>query len=469
MKKIFTLIATAFIALTASAFNEEWKPSAGASSPVTLDHITAVFKDNTSKGSVVGQGTWTFGASDVRGDQNALEIDFTPTVRGKLSIIFAAAVAANKSINMSEDLKATLISDPTVEIANGANPPAEISTDDGIYYILEAGKTYTFYVGGTKWRLRSFSFTDEGLPTGGDGPTPGPTGDTEKFEAVTFDGTTYVAADVFTNAVIADGKSIVTFGTANMDVTAVGGTTAKDVYQEAGTDFAGWTEWNDVKWDVKNQGDITFGYIVGTGNPAMEFTAEEVLTEGERTGHYRPTYTYYTPDCGKMPLMGLYYKFTAKAAGDLKIYVWSNKGNRNTYLVDEATTKPVTYKAEGYINGQNDEDGKKKWLTAEEVQAIHTAAFEGKEDKPYVIAGGNQNYWGAINYTMTAGQTVWLFQDSSQIGFQGYEFTPEGTTGISDIVVEKAQNDAIYNIAGQRVSGSAKGLVIKNGKKYFVK
>lgn len=293
--------------------------------------------------------------------------------------------------------------------------------------------------------------------------------DTESYKAVTYDGTTYIVSADFTGAVIQNGESHVKFSTANMEVEAVGGTTAKDVFQEVGTEFAGWTEWNDVKWDLKNEGSITYGYILGTGNPAMDFTAEEVLTEGERTGHYRPTYTYYTPDCGKMPVMGLYYKFKAKAAGELKVFVWSNKNNRNTYLVDEATTKPVTYKAEGYINGQDGEDGKKKWLSADEIQAIHTAAFEGKEDKPYVIAGGNQPYWGVIIYTMTEGQTVWLFQDSSQIGFQGYEFTPDGTSGISDIVVEKAQNDAIYNIAGQRVSGSAKGLVIKNGKKYFVK
>lgn len=458
MKKIFTLIAAAFVALTASAFNEEWKPTADASSPVTLDHIKAVFKNNTSKGSTADAGSWTFTATDVRSDQNSMEVDFIPSVRGKLSIIFASKVANNKAFMMSDDLTATLISDPSVTIANGANAPEEIAADDGVYYILEAGKTYTFYVSGTKWRMRSFSFTDEGLPAPVD--PVGPTGDKEKFEAVTFNGTEYVAADVFANATIAGGESVVKFGTASMDVVAVGGTTAKDVYQDAGTEFAGWTEWNDVKWDVKNQGDITFGYILGTGNPAMEFTAEEVLDEGARTGHYRPSYTFYTPDCGKMPVMGLYYKFTAKTAGDLKIYVWSNKGNRNTYLVDEATTKPVTYKAEGYINGQNDEEGKKKWLTTDEIAAL------SNPEKPYVIGAGNQPFWGTVNYTMSAGQTVWIFQDSSQIGFQGYEFTPSGESGIEEVVAASAakvvktiQNGKIvimngknvYNVAGQLV------------------
>ncbi len=42
------------------------------------------------------------------------------------------------------------------------------------------------------------------------------------------------------------------------------------------------------------------------------------------------------------------------------------------------------------------------------------------------------------------------------------------TTGIENIatVAEKAQNGAIYNLAGQKVSNSFKGIVIQNGKKF---
>lgn len=278
----------------------------------------------------------------------------------------------------------------------------------------------------------------------------------ESYEAVTYDGAAYTASAEFANAVIADGKSIVKFGTANMEVEAVGGTTPKDLFLNPGEDFTDWAEWNDVKWDVKNQGDITYGYILGTGNPVLEVGAEEVLDGDSRTGHYRGTYTYYTPDCGKTPIQGLYYKFTAKTAGDLKVYVWSNKGNRNTYLVDEATTQPVAYKAEGYINGQTykiengdpeELNGKKKWLTAEEIAALSSP------EKPYVIGAGNQPFWGAINYTMTEGQTVMLFQDSSQIGFQKYEFTADAS--------------AINNITVAPVKAVAK--TIQNGRVVIVK
>ena len=42
------------------------------------------------------------------------------------------------------------------------------------------------------------------------------------------------------------------------------------------------------------------------------------------------------------------------------------------------------------------------------------------------------------------------------------------TTGIETVNVEN-NNDAIYNLQGVRVNGTAKGLFIQNGKKYVVK
>ncbi|MGN1375125.1 MAG: hypothetical protein ACI4V5_01075, partial [Prevotella sp.] len=44
------------------------------------------------------------------------------------------------------------------------------------------------------------------------------------------------------------------------------------------------------------------------------------------------------------------------------------------------------------------------------------------------------------------------------------------TTGIHDVMIESSDADApMFNIAGQRVGNNAKGLVIKNGKKYMQK
>lgn len=460
MKKIFTLLTALFAVMTVNAQTwdiAKWE-TADVTGETTIDGLTyygeaksayaagnKTFEDGkewTGRVKMGGASTFKAGAMSrvfsFEGKKgNTVKVY---AVHGSSSGDDRTVYVSQNPTDTKNDVANTFGKVATVAAAESPKVLTATIPEDGIVYV---------------WADNNVGVYAIIMETGGDEPV----GDVEKFEAVTFNGETYVAADVFANAVIADGKSIVTFGTANMDVTAVGGTTAKDVYQDAGTEFAGWTEWNDVKWDLKSQGDIFFGYIVGTGNPAMEFTAEEVLDEGTRTGHYRPSYTFYTPDCGKMPVMGLYYKFTAKAAGDLKIYVWSNKGNRNTYLVDEATTKPVAYKAEGYINGQNDESGAKKWLSSEEIAALSTP------EKPYVIGAGNQPFWGAVNYSMSAGQTVWLFQDSSQIGFQGYEFSV--TSGIEEIVAAPAaakvvktikngkiiimNGNNVYNVAGQLV------------------
>lgn len=48
-------------------------------------------------------------------------------------------------------------------------------------------------------------------------------------------------------------------------------------------------------------------------------------------------------------------------------------------------------------------------------------------------------------------------------------FFEAGTDGIEEIVVDKATSNAIYNLAGQRVSKSFKGVAIKNGQKFIVK
>lgn len=45
-----------------------------------------------------------------------------------------------------------------------------------------------------------------------------------------------------------------------------------------------------------------------------------------------------------------------------------------------------------------------------------------------------------------------------------------GTAGIGTVVAPKSQDDGIaYDLSGRRIGSNAKGIVIKNGKKYFVK
>ena len=274
----------------------------------------------------------------------------------------------------------------------------------------------------------------------------------------------------------ADGKSIVTFTAGKATVTAVGGTTPannadgggqqitpgavldadKHIYEVASVEA-----WNDISWGKKNQGDIDFWYVTGTGNPYVKMNAIENSKDDVWQGNYKADYVYYNPDGSLgLPITGLYYKFTASAAGAFKVKVWANKGNRLTFVVNAKTMQAERLLASGYINGVNDEAGKKKLLTVEQVDSVHHVYIYGKyeeavakgkaEDetqeafeeriaqlkanadadsiaRQYVIGNGGQNFWGWLTFDVEAGEEYWVFQHSSQIGFGGFEFH-EGKT-----------------------------------------
>lgn len=316
--------------------------------------------------------------------------------------------------------------------------------------------------------------------------------------------------------------SVVVMKTASVTLEAVAGSTPADVaddptdadgdgvadnMEETHTDInADGTvnSWNDIKWDQKNQGDINWAWIQGTGNPAAEITAEAVMTDdipatywvdGVEYIKYRPKYTFYNPDGSLgVPEMGLYFKFTASVAGTIKMGVWVNKGNRKTYVVDGATALPIKYSFEGYINGQNhkvwdevkqDSVNVKKWLSVAEVDSIHftnkanvdsirddagVATGEVVDINPYIIGYGNQASWGELVFEVEAGKTYYAFCESTQLGFNGFEFTAKSSSAIEGVKNNQVEKEAvIYNILGQRVTEQYRGIVIKNGRKMIIK
>ena len=154
----------------------------------------------------------------------------------------------------------------------------------------------------------------------------------------------------------------------------------------------------------------------------------------------------------------------------------------NTYVIDDVTKQAVPLKAEGYVNGKrannydapvyDPETGEPKldnqgnpiyeqyqiFYNSEQIDSIHNdyiyssyynmlkknedaiAAGEPApysdeelaakkeecdqmaETRKYVLSTGNQAFWGWITFKVEAGKSYWLFQDSSQVGFGGYEF-----------------------------------------------
>ena len=316
--------------------------------------------------------------------------------------------------------------------------------------------------------------------------------------------------------------------------------------------------WGDITWkngnNKKDKDNKDMFFLMGTGNGYKNIYAEEIYTDGKATGKYRPYYTYirYEENETGLPGYGLYYKFTPSAAGTIKMCVWVNKGDRKTFIVKGSTGVPmvpyVDYTFEGYVNGQNantdqpkidsetgeqakDNEGNPVWIqapiffTADEIKARHDE--QGAND--YVIEKGNQAVWGWLTFNVEAGESYVVYQQSSQLGFGGFEFggqqyiaSPEGGlaaefaavvdaegkatnvdergsvvtftfAGVSveavggavptevtpvltdpepdgiSVVKTNSVNAPTYNLAGQKVSNDFKGIVVKDGKKFVNK
>lgn len=278
----------------------------------------------------------------------------------------------------------------------------------------------------------------------------------------------------------ADGKSVITMIAGKATVTAVGGTTpandatiggaAQQVVPGAAVEgkentyeVAAVNAWNEIKWGKGNQGDIDFWWITGTGNPYVNMYCVQNSKDGALVpDSYKADYVYYEPDGSVgLPITGLYYKFTASAAGAFKVKVWGNKGSRKTFVVNAATMKAERLLASGYDERTKATDGSRLLMTVDQVDSVHnawigakytSAVKDGKTQLDsiafcdslnvnaglqYVIGNGDQKFFGWLTFDVEAGEEYWVFQHSSQIGFGGFEFH-EGKTAddlINDIVV----------------------------------
>lgn len=303
----------------------------------------------------------------------------------------------------------------------------------------------------------------------------------------------------FANPVQSEGALTVEYGTEHVKAVSVAGATAKEC------DATGVTEWNDMKFELKNHlndntSNLHKGIALGTGNPVFGYEIEPIWSEGVINGYRQcfnlqnpeydgaaayaaqqagltydipqyleEKYYYWKPGCGEMPGQGLYHKFTADCDGQLKVFVWVNKGNRNTYVVDEETIEPVTFEVEGYMNNQNisipdplDPEktvSVKKHLSPLDVEALNDPA------KPYVIAGtqaGGQVFWGNIIYNIKKDQCIWIFQESSQIGVGGFEFRPYlDPAGIENVAAETVK-------PVRKTVADGKVVIVKNGQQFNI-
>ena len=246
--------------------------------------------------------------------------------------------------------------------------------------------------------------------------------------------------------------------------------------------------WKDITWkngnNKKDKDNKDMLFLMGTGNGYKEILAEYFYSESQGDYFTRAAYTYIKYEEGEtgVPGYGLYYKFTPKVSGKLKFMTWVNKGNRKTFVVKASTGTPlepyVDYAFDGYINGQNantdqpkidpetgeqakDNQGNPVWIqapiyfTADQIKtrvddenATRAAQDPAKDPiNKYVIDLGNQAVWGWITLELQAGESYYIYQQSSQLGFGGYEFTPTG--GVAETYVAVTDNEGTKVLASE--------------------
>jgi len=142
---------------------------------------------------------------------------------------------------------------------------------------------------------------------------------------------------------------------------------------------------------------------------------------------------------------GCVYKFETANAGTLTVAIQMG-ANKGFHILDAdfAEVTPGSYNLPS-ANGESQK-------------------FTLNEKNENIIAAKSN---GIVTFSVAAGGTYYVLAAGTKMGFFGFKYTIGTGTGISSVNAAAAKKDGkTYNMAGQEVSSSAKGLIIKNGKKY---
>lgn len=143
---------------------------------------------------------------------------------------------------------------------------------------------------------------------------------------------------------------------------------------------------------------------------------------------------------------GCVYKFETAKAGSVTVGIQLG-GTKGFHILDAefAEVAPASY------NLPSAKDGESQKFTLNE------------KNENIIAAKSN----GIVTLNVAAGGTYYVLAAGTKLGFYGFKYTIGTGTGISSVNAVAAKKDGkTYNMAGQEVSSSAKGIVIKNGKKY---
>ena len=146
---------------------------------------------------------------------------------------------------------------------------------------------------------------------------------------------------------------------------------------------------------------------------------------------------------------GCVYKFETVKAGSVTVGVQLG-GTKGFHILDAdfAEVAPASYNLPAAKDGASQK-------------------FTQNEKGENIIAEKSN---GTVTFSVAEGGTYYVFAAGSKMGFYGFKYVTGTSTGISDIQAPKSSKDgATFNLLGQKVANDAKGIVIKNGKKFINK
>ena len=144
----------------------------------------------------------------------------------------------------------------------------------------------------------------------------------------------------------------------------------------------------------------------------------------------------------------------------------SSKNNLTLTLPSDGTLKVYAR------TGSSSATDRNVILTQNDAELANKVLLESEAVSVNMMVDGEEvakKVYPAVSVAVKAGDVSITYPIGS-INFYGFEFVAAGTTGISDIQAPKSSKDgATFNLLGQKVANDAKGIVIKNGKKFINK
>ena len=194
---------------------------------------------------------------------------------------------------------------------------------------------------------------------------------------------------------------------------------------------------------IKSVENITLTYMENDGTAFADGKATDNWADADFTAYV----------CGKnngklhtgAEPTGCVYKFETVKAGSVTVGVQLG-GTKGFHILDAdfAEVAPASYNLPAARDGDSQE-------------------FTQNEKGENIIAAKSN---GTVTFSVAEGGTYYVLAAGTKMGFYGFKYKVGTSTGISSIEAAAKNDGKTYNMAGQQVSGSFKGLVIKNGKKY---